>query len=97
MAEKTYGSDREFLARHLNTIELHSGDCRLLLTADLQGRVLTSTADGDNGYSFGWLNYDLISSGRTLPHCNNWGGEDRFWLGPEGGQYSLFFPEGTDF
>ena len=95
--KKTYGSDREFLARHLNTIELHSGDCRLLLTADLQGRVLTSTADGDNGYSFGWLNYDLISSGRTLPHCNNWGGEDRFWLGPEGGQYSLFFPEGTDF
>ena len=59
--------------------------------------MLTSTADGDDGYSFGWLNYDLIASGRTLPHCNNWGGEDRFWLGPEGGQFSLFFPEGTDF
>ena len=97
MAEKTYGADREFLAHHLNLTELHRGEQRLLLTADLQGRVLTSTAEGDGGYSFGWLNYDLISSGRTLPHCNNWGGEDRFWLGPEGGQYSLFFPKGTDF
>ena len=97
MAEKTYGSDREFLARHLHLIELNRGPQRLLLTADLQGRVLTSTADGDNGDSFGWLNYDLRASGRTLPHCNNWGGEDRFWLGPEGGQYSLFFPAGTDF
>ena len=97
MAEKTYGSDREFLAHHLNLIELRRGEQRMLLTSDLQGRVLTSTADGDDGYSFGWLNYDLISSGRTLPHCNNWGGEDRFWLGPEGGQYSLFFPNGTDF
>ena len=97
MAEKTYGADREFLARHLNLTELRRDGQRLLLTADLQGRVLTSTADGDEGYSFGWLNYDLISSGRTLPHCNNWGGEDRFWLGPEGGQFSLFFPKGTDF
>jgi hypothetical protein len=32
-----------------------------------------------------------------LLHCNNFGGEDRYWLGPEGGQYSIFFPGGSDF
>jgi hypothetical protein len=26
-----------------------------------------------------------------VPHINVFGGEDRFWLGPEGGQFSIFF------
>ncbi len=26
---------------------------------------------------------------------NVYGGEDRLWLGPEGGQYSVFFKQGT--
>jgi len=59
-----------------------------LVTPDLQGRILTSSANGEDGYSFGWLNYNLIASGKFLPHCNNFGGEDRFfclniiWLKP---------------
>lgn len=97
MPQKTYLSDKEFLSKYLHLIELQNGEQKLLLTPDLQGRVLTSTATGDRGYSFGWLNYDLIASGKYLPHCNNWGGEDRFWLGPEGGQFSLFFKKGTTF
>lgn len=52
---------------------------------------MTSTPSGEQGYSCGWINYALIESQRPLPHCNNWGGEDRFWLGPEGGQYAIFF------
>jgi hypothetical protein len=28
---------------------------------------------------------------------NVFGGEDRFWLGPEGGQYSLYFKKGDPF
>ena len=28
---------------------------------------------------------------------NVFGGEDRFWLGPEGGQYSLYFRGGDPF
>ena len=91
MENKNYKSDKLFLEKHLRVVELVNGDKRLLLTPDLQGRVLTSTANGENGYSFGWLNYNLISSGKFLPHCNNFGGEDRYWLGPEGGQYSIFF------
>jgi hypothetical protein len=91
MVNKNYKSDKSFLQKHLQTVELVSGDKRLLVTPDLQGRVLTSSANGEDGYSFGWLNYDLIASGKFLPHCNNFGGEDRFWLGPEGGQFSIFF------
>ncbi|MBP6609580.1 MAG: hypothetical protein KA206_00640 [Paludibacter sp.] len=91
MENKNYKNDKLFLQKHIQTVELVSGDKRLLVTPDLQGRVLTSSANGEEGYSFGWLNYDLIASGKFLPHCNNFGGEDRFWLGPEGGQFSIFF------
>ena len=28
---------------------------------------------------------------------NAFGGEDRLWLGPEGGQYSIFFRAGDPF
>lgn len=97
MTTKNYQYDKTFLRQYLNIVELQRDRQKLLLTPDLQGRVLTSTANGESGYSFGWLNYDLIASGKQLPHCNNWGGEDRFWLGPEGGQFSLFFKKGTTF
>ncbi len=91
MENKNYKNDKMFLSKYLNVVELQSGNKRLLVTPDLQGRVLTSSANGEDGYSYGWLNYDLIASGKFLRHCNNFGGEDRFWLGPEGGQFSIFF------
>lgn len=94
---KNYINDKQFLEKHLEIVELKNGDRKVLLTPNYQGRILTSTADGDLGYSYGWLNYKLIESGEFLPHCNNFGGEDRFWLGPEGGQFSIFFPNGSDF
>jgi hypothetical protein len=58
---------------------------------------MTSSADGDPGYSFGWINRELIASGKVQPHINARGGEDRFWLGPEGGQFSIFFAKGAPF
>lgn len=63
----------------------------------MQGRVLTSTADGPQGRSFGWYNRELIASGRPHAHINAVGGEDRLWLGPEGGQFSIFFAAGAPF
>ena len=95
--KKNYINDKQFLQQHIELIELTDGDRKVLLSPNYQGRVMTSTADGEEGYSYGWLNYKLIESGTFLPHCNNFGGEDRFWLGPEGGQYSIFFPNGSDF
>ena len=58
---------------------------------------MTSTCGGDEGNSYGWINYDLIKSGEILEHMNGFGGEDRFWLGPEGGQFSIFFKKGVSF
>jgi hypothetical protein len=58
---------------------------------------MTSTAEGDSGYSFGWINRNLISSGKILPHINAFGGEERLWLGPEGGQFSIFFSKEKSF
>ncbi len=39
----------------------------------------------------------MIASGERQPHINVFGGEDRFWLGPEGGQYSIYFKSGDPF
>ena len=97
MSIKNFKSDREFLEKHQKVILLEDGDARLLVCPFLQGRVFTSTAEGDEGFSFGWINYDLIRSGKILHHCNNWGGEDRYWIGPEGGQFSIFFKPGAKY
>lgn len=94
----SYKDDKAFLEQHVPLIELSKGEQRLLLSPQLQGRVLTTTFKEEGGPSFGWINKTLFASHKTLPHCNNWGGEDRFWLGPEGGQFSLFFhPHAKDY
>jgi len=96
----TFGYDKEFLQKHYkNTIVLESKDGKssIIISPELQGRVMTSTLNGAAGMSFGWLNYDLISSNETLEHFNPTGGEERFWLGPEGGQFSVYFGEDATF
>lgn len=93
---KSYSENKSFLSQHLPLTELCSNTQKVLIAPSLQGRVLTSTS-GSGDVSYGWINHELIASGKQLPHCNNWGGEDRFWLGPEGGQFSLFFKQNTDF
>src|SRR5436309_13817312 len=96
----TYGYDVEFLKKHASKIvELHDENNRakVLLSADYQGRVMTSTATGDTGASYGWINYELISSGKRKAQFNPFGGEERFWMGPEGGQYSIYFKKGDSF
>jgi hypothetical protein len=95
----TYGYDVEFFAKHnINTIELKdsvSKACVLLVPA-YQGRVMTSAADGSHGASFGWINYGLIESGVVSKQFNPYGGEERLWLGPEGGPFSIYFEKGKE-
>jgi hypothetical protein len=93
----TFAYDRTFLKKYKDVIELSNSNARLLIINDYQARVMTSTASGDNGKSYGWMNYDLIQSGELKSHMNPYGGEDRFWLGPEGGQYALYFKKGDPF
>ncbi len=95
----TFGYDKDLLAAHQEIIVLKSADStsQVLLSADYQGRVMTSTLNGPGGSSMGWINHDLIRSGEIQEHINAYGGEDRFWLGPEGGQFSLFFKPDVPF
>ena len=92
-----YGYNLDFLKKHVEVIELQKGNAALVLVPAWQGRVMTSTSEGSSGFSFGWINHKLISSGNSLPHINPFGGEERLWLGPEGGQFSIFFKKGDEF
>jgi hypothetical protein len=95
----TFDQDVAFLRKHAQVVVLgdRSGSARVAIVPSWQGRVMTSTADGESGASFGWINRELIASAKVQPHINVYGGEDRFWLGPEGGQFSIFFAKGAKF
>ena len=96
----SYGYDLSFLNQHTaGLLELRSEDstAKLLVSPEWQGRVMTSTATGDTGTSFGWINYDLLASGQKRKQFNAVGGEERFWIGPEGGQFSFYFKKGDSF
>ena len=85
---------------------LEDGGSAVAVAPAYQGRVMTSTVDRDRGPSFGWINRKVIEAGllseeerkgRLEEHIYIFGGEERFWLGPEGGQFALFFKPGTKF
>lgn len=99
MAKNTFGNDLAFLKKHTEVVILSdtSGNSQVAVLPTLQGRAMTSTAEGMDGLSFGWINRELIASGETVEHINVYGGEDRFWIGPEGGQFSVFFKKDVPF
>ena len=78
----TFREDVEFLQKHTGIVLLgdENGQGMLVAAPAWQGRVMTSTASGPDGQSFGWINRELISSGEILEHMNPFGGEDRLWL-----------------
>ncbi len=99
-AKGTFGYDQDFLQKHYpNTVVLRdpSQGSGIIVTPELQGRVMTSALDGDESMSLGWINHDLIASKEIDPQFNAFGGEERLWLGPEGGQFALFFEKGAGF
>ena len=99
-AGSTYGEDVAFLKQHTPILELVAGEARVAIAPAFQGRVMTSTATGPGGQSFGWVNRELVAAGikpeaeRTgaEKHMHAFGGEERLWFGPEGGPFALFFP-----
>ena len=96
---QTFADDVAFLRAHTSVVLLcakKSGAC-VAVCPELQGRVMTSTARGEKAPGHGWINRELIASQKRQPHINAYGGEDRFWLGPEGGQFALFFKKGDAF
>ncbi|MCH2199829.1 MAG: hypothetical protein MK081_13705 [Flavobacteriales bacterium] len=91
-----YRDEIESLKVHCEIIELHRDGSYIAVSPFLQGRVLTS-AIKENSSGFGWINHELIKAGKWQAHINAYGGEDRFWIGPEAGQFALFFAPGAPF
>ena len=94
-----FADDVAFLEKHTEVVLLHdtAGRAQVAVAPEYQGRVMTSSAAGGAGASFGWINRAFIAAGKRTPHINVFGGEDRFWLGPEAGQYGLYFAQGAPF
>jgi len=93
----TYRYDKTFFEdQGIDFIELRDNNdlARLLLVPAYQGRVMTSASGGEDGMSYGWINHSFIESGKQDPQINVYGGEERFWFGPEGGPFSVYFKEG---
>lgn len=92
----TFGYDLAFLQKKDSVVVLQSSDgmAKAIISPKYQGKVFTSTADGDTGKSFGWINYKTFDE-QPDSHMNAYGGEDRLWLGPEGSKFALFFKQGT--
>src|SRR5688572_18815614 len=72
----TYGEDLAFLKRHTEILVLsdQEGAAQVALAPAWQGRVMTSTAHGFGGRSFGWINHEHIASRKIVPHMNIFGG-----------------------
>jgi hypothetical protein len=96
--QATFASDLAFLKQHTHVIVLtDASGAQLVVAPEYQGRVMTSTTGAPRAQGFGWIGRAAIESGVRQPHMNVFGGEDRFWLGPEGGQYALYFKPGDPF
>ena len=92
---RSYHQVRDFLQQHSRVIELTAADgSRVAICPEYQGRIMTSSFADVQGPSLGWVNFEFIRAGQQVPAFNNYGGEDRFWLAPEGGQFGLFFSLG---
>src|SRR6266545_1348352 len=93
----TFADDVAFLSKFgtLKLFESPNGG-RVAVSSKYQGRVMTSAVE-PNGRSLGFINRKFIEEGKNGTPFDNYGGEDRFWLGPEGGQYGLYFPAGKPF
>ena len=95
----TYGYDLNFLKekdKGLIVLKGNNEKAEVIVSPKYQAKVFTSTSNGPDGASLGFVNHDVLNSDVPDEHMNGYGGENRFWLGPEGGQYSIFFEPGSE-
>jgi len=95
---RKFEDDLAFLTQHgaKPKVLQRADGARIALSGAYQARVMTSALSAD-GASLGFVNRRFIEAGKTGTAFDNYGGEDRFWLGPEGGQYALYFAPGKPF
>lgn len=82
----TFGYDLNFLKLKDSVIVLENkvGNGRVIISPKYQGKVFTSTADGQRGKSFGWINYEAFD-GPADPHMNAYGVKTGYGLGRKEG------------
>ncbi|WP_298474165.1 DUF6786 family protein [uncultured Maribacter sp.] len=89
--KKTFEEDLAFINTYATPIVLTKGNAKIMVIPEYEARVLTSTTNGDKGYSNGYLNYKKIQENKIEQGGNAYGGEDRLWLAPLGSKYTLFY------
>ena len=89
----TYESVFHSIKSKTKVIELTSGDgkSRLLITPELNGKILTSTYNNLSGDSNGWIHLKELYNDTI--NAESIGGEERIWLGPLGGQHSFYYQQ----
>jgi hypothetical protein len=93
----TFEDEVAYLRQHGEVVVLESTTGgRVAISPEYQARVMTS-AVGPEGASLGFVHHAFIDRGERGKAFDNYGGEDRFWLGPEGGQFGLYFGPGAPF
>lgn len=68
---------------------------RILVAPGLNGRLLTSRVGEVE--SVGYVNREAIRRGAVDPAFNNFGGQDRLWIGPEAEAFGFYFEPGAPF
>ncbi|GAA4236583.1 hypothetical protein GCM10022291_21260 [Postechiella marina] len=88
---KNYQNALKVIKQHYNLIELttNNGASRIAIAPEIQGKILTSSYNGLDGNSNGWLNLEIFNNAPY--NIAAIGGEERLWLGPLGGQYSFYY------
>ena len=66
---------------------------KVLVTPGLMGRALTARVGSIS--SVGYVSLREIEAGPRDVPWNNYGGLDRFWVGPETGEFGIFFKPGV--
>jgi len=93
--DAVFSRDVQFLKEFADAVVLEApGGGKVVVSPKLTGRVMTS-AFSDNEPGFGLVNREAITRPPVARGFNNYGGEDRLWLAPEGGPYGLFFDPGA--
>ena len=89
--EHRYADDLALVEKRTAIVELKAdgGAARALVTPDLQGRILTTTAAGTDGASNGWFDRAVFTTNDSV--TGGVGGEDRVWITPLGSQHSFYY------
>ncbi len=87
--EYSYNSLLQTFKNKTEVIELTSnnGHSRLFISPFHQGKVIASSHNGVDGFYNGWVDV------KALEESTGFGGEERLWLGPLGGQFSFYFQQ----